>query len=172
MPKQRSWQRKFRTALFPANSSTRQTPPRTAPLLARRSGQIPTARWISLLPVWVRAAPLPVWANISRVGTPLSRWQRWSRRPLRSLSLIHIFQFSGPFGCDISFAFRSKYKSDIFRSQLICGQNIPGAAQAAQLDFCHIPPRNSARADFLSAARIRVSPIRTPSAPSSRSRCV
>ena len=83
-PKQRSWQRKFRTALFPANSSTRQTPPRTAPLLARRSGQIPTARWISLLPVWVRAAPLPVWANISRVGTPLSRWQRWSRRPLRS----------------------------------------------------------------------------------------
>ena len=59
-------------------------PPRTAPLLARRSGQIPTARWISLLPVWVRAAPLPVWANISRVGTPLSRWQRWSRRPLRS----------------------------------------------------------------------------------------
>ena len=59
-------------------------PPRTAPLLARRSGQIPTARWISLLPVWVRAAPLPVWANISRVGTPLSRWQRWSQRPLRS----------------------------------------------------------------------------------------
>ncbi len=46
---------------LPGNLRTRSTPPSTRPPRARRSGQIPRARWISSWPVSAPAAPSPVW---------------------------------------------------------------------------------------------------------------
>ena len=46
---------------LPGNLRTRSTTPSTRPPRARRSGQIPRARWISSWPGWAPAAPSPGW---------------------------------------------------------------------------------------------------------------
>ena len=72
-------QRRSRTALSPASSTTRPIRRRTAPRPVRRSGRRPTVRWIFLSRVWARAARSPASAPISRSRTPQSGSSRWSR---------------------------------------------------------------------------------------------
>ena len=50
---------------------------------ARKSGRIPTARWISSWRASARAARSPAWANTSRRRTRTCGWLRWNRRPPR-----------------------------------------------------------------------------------------
>ena len=58
-----------RAALSPASSSTRPTRPSTAPPRGRRSGRIPTVRWISSSRASARAVRCPAWAATSSPKT-------------------------------------------------------------------------------------------------------